>query len=54
MTNLAELAYLDATSGPALWDPYWAPPPPRPFIEEVGADPGKLKIAFTSEARQGL
>ena len=45
---------LDATSGPALGDPYWAPPPTRPFIEEVGADPGRLRIAFTGEAREGL
>ncbi len=43
-------ALLDATSGPDLGDPYWAPPPERPFIEEVGADPGHLRIAFTSDA----
>jgi amidase len=40
-------ALLDATSGPDLGDPYWAPPPARPFLEEVGADPGRLRIAFT-------
>ncbi len=45
---------LDATAGPDLGDPYWAPPPARPFIEEVGADPGKLKIAFTTTAREGV
>ena len=45
---------LDATSGPDLGDPYWAPPPARPFIEEVGADPGRLRIAFTTEARQDI
>ena len=28
---------LDATCGPDLGDPYWAPPRIRPFIEEVGA-----------------
>ncbi|MEW6555047.1 MAG: amidase [Actinomycetota bacterium] len=43
-------ALLDATSGPDLGDPYWAPPPARPFLAEVGADPGRLRIAFTSEA----
>ena len=32
-------ALLDATSGPDLGDPYWAPPPARPFLQEVGADP---------------
>jgi amidase len=47
-------ALLDATAGPDLGDPYWAPPPVRPFIEEVGADPGKLKIAFTTKAREGI
>jgi amidase len=43
-------ALLDATSGPDLGDPYWAPPPARPFLEEIGADPGRLHIAYTSEA----
>ena len=46
-------ALLDATSGPDLGDPYWAPPPERPFLEEVGADPGKLRIAFTAQAPAG-
>jgi len=41
---------LDATSGPDMGDPYWAPPPERPFANEVSADPGKLRIAFTTEA----
>lgn len=40
-------AILDATAGPALGDPYFAPPPSRPFLAEVGTDPGKLKIAFS-------
>jgi len=39
-------ALLDATGGPALGDPYWAPPPPRPYLEEVGREPGKLRIAL--------
>jgi amidase len=46
-------ALLDATSGPALGDPYWAPPPKRPFLKEIGADPGKLRIAFTVGAADG-
>ncbi len=41
---------LDATSGPDVGDPYWAPPAERPFAQEVGADPGRLRIAFTVEA----
>lgn len=44
---------LDATSGPDIGDPYWAPPPERPFSNEVGADPGNLRIAFTTEAVSG-
>ncbi len=40
-------ALLDATAGPDVGDPYWAPLPARPFLQEVGADPGRLRIAFT-------
>ena len=40
-------ALLDATAGPDVGDPYWAPPPARPFLQEVGTDPGKLRVAFT-------
>ena len=47
-------ALLDATSGPAPGDPYWAPPPARPFLDEVGADPGRLHIAFTTTAPNGV
>ncbi|MBW2428742.1 MAG: amidase [Deltaproteobacteria bacterium] len=43
-------ALLDATAGPDVGDPYWAPPPERPFLDEIGADPGKLKIAFATRA----
>src|SRR3984885_4792668 len=31
---------LDVTAGTAAGDPYSAPPPARPFVAEVGADPG--------------
>ena len=47
-------ALLDATSGPDLGDPYWAPPPERPFLQEVGAAPGRLRIAFTTTAATGV
>jgi len=47
-------ALLDATAGPDLGDPYWAPPPERPFIEEVGADPRHLRIAFTAGVGAGV
>src|SRR5438093_5729475 len=30
-------ALLDATAGPELGDPYYAPPPKRPYAEDVGA-----------------
>ena len=46
-------ALLDATAGPAPGDPYWAPPAKRPFLAEVGADPGKLRIALTTEHPDG-
>ncbi len=35
---------LDVTAGSAPGDPYSAPPPQRPFVSEVGADPGRLRI----------
>jgi len=47
-------ALLDATSGPDVGDPYWAPPPVRPFLQEVGADPGRLRIAFTTQTPTGV
>jgi amidase len=40
-------ALLDATAGPDVGDPYWAPPVARPFLHEVGRDPGRLRIALT-------
>jgi amidase len=42
-------ALLEAVHGPAPGDPYVAPPPIRPYTEEVGADPGKLRIALWTE-----
>jgi amidase len=41
-------ALLDATQGPDTGAPYIAPPPARPFLSEVGAPPGKLRIGFTT------
>ena len=37
---------LDATHGPGIGDVIIAPTPLRPFIDEVGADPGRLRIGF--------
>jgi Asp-tRNA(Asn)/Glu-tRNA(Gln) amidotransferase A subunit family amidase len=46
-------ALLDAASGPDVGDPYWAPSQSRPYLVEVGADPGRLRIAFTTKAWNG-
>ncbi len=46
-------ALLDATAGPGPGDPYVAPPPARPFVEEVTTDPGVLRIAYTKAAPNG-
>lgn len=46
-------ALLDATAGPAPGDPYPAPAPPGPFAAEVGADPGRLKIAYSGRTAGG-
>jgi amidase len=42
-------AMLDATAGEDSGAPYFAPPPSRPFLDEVGAPPGRLRIAMTVE-----
>src|SRR3989441_5392931 len=46
-------ALLDATQGPDLGAPYVAPAPERPYADEVGRDPGKLRIAFTTRSLLG-
>ncbi len=46
-------ALLDATCGPVVGDPYWAPPPARPFLQEVGADPGRLRVGLVTEDPTG-
>ena len=46
-------ALLDATAGPDVEAPYWAQPPARPFLEEMGVDPGKLRIGYVLEAFNG-
>jgi amidase/6-aminohexanoate-cyclic-dimer hydrolase len=44
---------LDAIHGPEPSSPYVAPPPERPFSQEVGRDPGQLRIAFTDKSPYG-
>jgi Asp-tRNA(Asn)/Glu-tRNA(Gln) amidotransferase A subunit family amidase len=46
-------AMLDATSGPAPGDPYAAPLPVRPYLDEVGADPGRLRVALHTTGLDG-
>jgi amidase len=43
-------ALLDATAGPDVGDPYWAPAPARPYRDEVASEPGRLRIAVTTTA----
>jgi len=42
-------ALLDVLSGYEPGDPWWAPPPDRPFADEVGEPPGRLRVAVTAE-----
>ncbi len=46
-------ALLDVLAGYETGDPYWAPPPERPFVAEAGADPGRLRIALTTASPLG-
>src|SRR5436305_1486619 len=46
-------AVLDAVAGYLPGDPYTAPPPARPFRDEVGAGPGKLRVGLLVKARAG-
>jgi amidase len=46
-------AMLDAVHGPEPTSLYRAPRPERPFSEEVGRDPGRLRIAFTDRSPYG-
>ena len=46
-------AALDATEGPAVGDPYFAPPKARPYALEASTGPGRLKIAFWTRNLNG-
>jgi amidase len=41
-------AFLDVLSGYEPGDPWWATPPERPFADEVGVEPGRLRVGVTS------
>lgn len=47
---------LDAVAGPQCGDPYFAPPPSRPFGEAPGAKTGRLRVGILREppANRGL
>src|SRR6201995_3516478 len=40
---------MDALGGPELTSIYHAPPPQRPYADEVRREPGRLRIAFTDK-----
>lgn len=42
-------AMLDATAGPDTGAPYWCEPHTGTFLNEVGKEPGQLRIAFTAQ-----
>jgi amidase len=46
-------AALDATEGPAVGDPYFAPPKARPYAVEAATRPERLKIAFWTRNASG-
>lgn len=50
--DAAALLDVMSTPDPLVW--YQAPAPHRPFTEEVGADPGRLRIGILTEAPTGM
>ena len=46
-------AMLDATHGPEVGSFFHIQPPQRPYLEEVGRDPGRLKIAYSTRSPIG-
>jgi amidase len=47
-------ALLDATAGPGIGDTVIAPAPTRPYRDEVGADPGRLRIGLMATHPKGI
>ncbi len=41
-------ALLDVISGPGVGEPYVATPPVRPYVQEVGRPPGRLRIGYST------
>ena len=46
-------AMLDATGWPEPGSPYPPPPKARPYMDEVAASPGKMRIAWSAETPNG-
>jgi len=46
-------ALLDAVAGPMPGDGYVIPPPVRRYVDELGRDPGRLRIAFSTTTFAG-
>src|SRR4029077_19848219 len=44
---------LDSTAGAEPGDPYTAPPPEHPFVEEIKRPPGRLKVAMMRKDHVG-
>jgi amidase len=44
---------LDAVQGPAPGDPYAAPPPQRAYVDELGVDPGRLRVGLLAAPPRG-
>ncbi|MFX6857767.1 amidase, partial [Acinetobacter baumannii] len=44
---------LDSVHGAEPSSPYVAPAPVRPYSQEVGRDPGQLRIAFSDRSPYG-
>ena len=45
---------LDAVHGPAVGDRYTAPMPEGRYVDQVGVDPGRLRVAVANEAWSGV
>lgn len=46
-------ALLDAVAGKGVGDPYWAPPPARPYVDELTEPAGRLRIGWTAASLDG-
>lgn len=46
-------ALLDAVAGPGVGDPYWLPAPTSRYLDEVGAEPRRLRIGWVATPPDG-